>query len=242
MKEPKDDTLYVVMPTYNEEANIEAVVEKWYGVVESAGEASRLVVADSGSTDRTHEILESLQARYPKLVILADTIRYHGPKVIALYNYAIEQKADFVFQTDSDDQTNPAEFPAFWTDRHQFDGIFGYRRVRGDGEIRAGVEKVVCLLLRLFFSVKVPDANAPFRLLNCEVLKKYMGRFREDYNLPNIMVTAFFAFYGERTGFREITFKPRTAGVNSVNLKRIFMIGVKALSDFAQFRRGMKRQ
>lgn len=234
-------TLYVVMPTYNEEANISAVVEKWYGAVENAGPASKMVIADSGSSDRTHEILVSLQSRFPKLEILSQTNRYHGPKVIALYNYAIDKGADFVFQTDSDDQTNPAEFPGFWADRKKFDGIFGYRRVRGDGPIRAFVEKVVCLLLRMFFSVKVPDANAPFRLLNCRVLKKYMGRFRADYNLPNIMITTFFAFYGERTDFREITFKPRTAGVNSVNLKRIFMIGLKALADFTEFRRGMKR-
>lgn len=236
---PTEDTLYVVMPTYNEEANIEGVVAKWYDVLQMASDKSRLVIADSGSTDKTHEILTNLQKRYPKLVVLSDTIRYHGPKVIALYNYAIANGADYVFQTDSDDQTDPAQIPGFWTDRATYDGIFGYRKVRGDGQIRAWVEKVVCLLLWLFFSVRVPDANAPFRLLNCRVLQKYMDRFRPDYNLPNIMVTAFFVHYEERTDFREISFRPRTAGVNSVNLKRIFVIGFRALSDFMAFRRGM---
>ena len=78
------DTLYIVMPAYNEEENIEAVVADWYPILEGKSEASRLVIADSGSSDRTHEILENLKTTHPQLEILADTDRYHGPKVIAL--------------------------------------------------------------------------------------------------------------------------------------------------------------
>ena len=55
------DTLYVVMPAYNEKDNIEEVVSSWYPVLEGKNPASRLVVADSGSTDGTHEILEEMQ-------------------------------------------------------------------------------------------------------------------------------------------------------------------------------------
>ena len=238
-EQQKQDTLYIVMPTYNEEANIESVVSKWYPILKNSSPQSRLVIADSGSNDRTHKILQSLQLQYPQLEILSDTNRYHGPKVIALYRYAIERGATFVFQTDSDDQTNPDEFASFWKDRNDYDGIFGHRKVRGDGQARAYVEKVVCLLLWLFFFVKVPDANAPFRLLRCSVLNKYMSRFRDDYNLPNIMITAFFVHYKERVTFREVSFKPRTAGVNSINLKRIFLIGMRTLADFARFRREM---
>ena len=70
------DSLYIVMPAYNEEANIKAVVEQWYPILNGKGEASRLVIADSGSNDKTHEILESLKDEYPKLEILNDTDRY----------------------------------------------------------------------------------------------------------------------------------------------------------------------
>lgn len=45
------DKLYVVMPAYNEEANIEAVVRSWYPILERKSEGSRLIVADSGSSD-----------------------------------------------------------------------------------------------------------------------------------------------------------------------------------------------
>ena len=69
-----------------------------------------MVVADSGSSNATHDILIRLQKDYPKLEILSSTGKQHGPKVIALYDFAIKQGADYIFQTDSDGQTNPDEF------------------------------------------------------------------------------------------------------------------------------------
>ena len=109
------ETLYIVMPAYNEEENIETVVGQWYPVLDGKSEKSRLVVADSGSKDETHEILERLKnTDYPKLSILSATNQYHGPKVIALYDYVIRNGADYIFQTDSDGQTDPEEFDDFW--------------------------------------------------------------------------------------------------------------------------------
>ena len=234
------DSLYVVMPAYNEEANIENTVKNWYGILDGKDEASRLVIADSGSNDRTHEILLSLQKEYPKLEVLENTDRYHGPKVIALYEYAINNGIDYIFQTDSDGQTNPAEFEKFWNLRKKYDGIFGYRNKRGDGKARAFVEKVVCMLLRIYFGVKVPDANAPFRLMKTDIVKKYLYKMKPDYNLPNIMMTTYFVYYKEKYRFIPISFKPRQGGVNSINIPKIIGIGWKALGDFRELKKDMK--
>lgn len=198
------------------------------------------MVADSGSVDKTHEILLSLKEKYPKLEVLPDTLKQHGPKLIALYKYAIEKKADFIFQTDSDGQTDPAEFAAFWDLRNEYDAILGNRVVRGDGKSRKFVENFLCFLLRLHFGVKVKDSNAPFRLMRSSLVGKYVGRFREDYNLPNVMLTTFFAYYKEKYTLREITFKPRQGGKNSINIKKIIKIGWAALADFRAFKKEMK--
>ena len=235
------DSLYIVMPAYNEEENIEKVVEQWYPLLEGKDEKSRLVIADGGSKDKTHDILVTLQKKYPKLSILETKNQYHGPKVIALYDYAIRNSIDYVFQTDSDGQTNPDEFDRFWQMRKDYNGIFGNRTVRGDGNDRAFVEKVVCFLLRIYFGVKVPDANAPFRLMECDVVKKYLYKMPDAYNLPNIMITAYYAYYNEKMLFQEISFKPREAGKNSVNIPKIIKIGIKALGDFHNLKKGMKR-
>lgn len=234
------ETLYIVMPAYNEEENIVTVIEQWYPILSGKSDASRLVIADRGSVDRTHDILLELKnTKYPQLEILENNNQYHGPKVIALYDYAIKSHADYIFQTDSDGQTNPAEFDAFWQLRNEYDGIFGNRTVRGDGLTRAFVEKVVCFLLKLYFGVNVPDANAPFRLMKANTVRKYLYKMPTDYNLPNIMMTTYFAHYDEKMIFKKISFMPRTAGVNSVNIPRIIRIGWKALGDFRTLRKGM---
>ena len=234
------DILFIVMPAYNEEKNIESVVRSWYPVLKGKSESSRLVIADSGSRDRTHEILEQLRSgEFPQLEILHTDNQYHGPKVIALYKYAIANGADYIFQTESDGQTDPEEFGAFWKARRKYAGIFGNRKVRGDGKDRAFVEKVVCALVLLYFGVKIPDANAPFRLMKAQTVAKYIDKMPEDYNLPNIMMTTYFAYYREPTAFRTISFKPRQAGVNSVNIPRIVKIGWNALGDFHKLKKDM---
>ena len=232
------DSLYVVMPAYNEEENIEYVINQWYPILNDKSEDSRIVVADSGSTDRTHEILKGLaSSKYPKLMILPTNERFHGPKVMELYDYAIKNGANYVFQTDSDGQTSPGEFEAFWKMRKQYTAIIGYRPKREDGRDRKFVEMVICLLLRLYFGVKVPDANAPFRLFNTESLKKYLYRMPMDYNIPNIMLTVFYSYYKEALAFKEISFKNRRSGRNSINFIKIFKIGILSLGSFNKFRK-----
>jgi len=235
------DSIYIVMPAYNEEANILGVIDSWYSILEGKDPSSRLVVADSGSVDATHSILLKYKSKHPQLEILEKTEKQHGPKVIALYDYAIKNNADYIFQTDSDGQTNPKEFAAFWDLRKDYDGIFGNRTQRGDGKSRAFVEKVVCFLLKLYFKVKVPDANAPFRLMKTSVVAKYLYRLDKDYNLPNIMMTTYFSHFKESMIFKEISFKPRKAGKNSINIRKIFKIGWKALGDFRRLKKDMKK-
>lgn len=236
------DRLYVVMPAYNEEANIRRVVCEWYSVLDGKDESSRLVVADSGSTDQTHVILVELKEEFPQLEILMDTEKEHGPKVIALYDHAIRNEADYIFQTDSDGQTDAGEFEKFWNMRRQYDVVCGCRSIRGDGRVRAFVEHVVCMLLWMYFGVHVPDANAPFRLMKTETVGKYINRMPKNYNLPNIMLTTFFTYYSEKIVFENIGFRSRRGGVNSINFPKIVKIGWNALHDFKHFKRDMNKQ
>ena len=237
--EKSGDTLYVVMPAYNEAENIKKVVTDWYGVLDFASDESRLVVADFGSSDDTHAILSDLCSEYPKLLVLETEYKEHGPKLLALYDYAIKSGADYVFQTDSDGQANPAEFEAFWNMRHEYDAIIGNRTVRGDGQGRKFIEGVVVTLLKLYFHVNVPDANAPFRLMKCEVLKNYIHRMPKDYYLPNIMLTTYFAYYKKKLAFKEISFAPRLKGENSIDYVSITKIGLRALREFHEFKKDL---
>lgn len=96
------------------------------------------------------------------------------------------------------------------------------------------------MLLRLYFGVRIPDANAPFRLMRSDTVKKYLYRMPYDYNLPNIMMTTYFVYYKERSLFKNISFKPRQGGTNSIDIPKIIRIGWKALGDFKELKKGMK--
>lgn len=194
------------------------------------------MVADSGSTDRTHEILENLQKKYQNLEILSQTEKGHGEKLMALYAYAINKGADYIFQTDSDGQTNADEFDAFWQLKDQYDAILGFRPKRGDGKIRAVIEKILCFILHICFGIRVPDANAPFRLMKTSLVQKYLFKLPADYHLPNVMLTTYFVYFHENIEFHKISFLPRQHGKNSINLYRIICIGWRAVLDFKKLR------
>jgi hypothetical protein len=163
----------------------------------------------------------------------------HGSTVLYGYRYAIDNKADYIFQTDSDGQTNPEEFRNFWDKRDKYDAILGNRIIRGDGKSRKFVENTVCFLLKGIFGVKVSDANAPFRLMKTSLVEKYIDKLPSDFNIPNIMFTTYFVYNNESVTFIPITFQPRQGGNNSINLKKIAKIGWKAVRDFRRLKQDM---
>lgn len=233
------ENLYIVIPAYNESENIDSCIEDWYPVIEKYNEMgnSRLVIINDGSKDNTFEKLRELAKTRPCLQPLNKPNGGHGSTVLFGYRYAIENKADYVFQTDSDGQTDPKEFEQFWNLRHEYDAVIGNRVVRGDGKDRKFVENVVCLLLRIIFGIKVEDANAPFRLMKTKLVARYINKLPKDFNIPNIMFTTYFVYHHEKVKFIPITFKPRQGGVNSINIKRIIKIGWNAVWDFYKLRK-----
>ena len=74
-----------------------------------------------------------------------------------------------------------------------------------------------------------------------ELLARYIKKLPKDFNLPNVMFTTYFAYFKENVAFKRITFKPRTQGKNSINIKSITRIGFKALFDFIKLRRDIER-
>ncbi len=156
----------------------------------------------------------------------------HGATVLYGYNYAINKNADYIFQTDSDGQTRPSEFEKFWSIRKENDMVIGYRNKREDGISRIFVTKVLKLVIKLFFGVTVTDANTPFRLMSRESLENCKKLVPKDFNLSNVILSIAYIKKGYNVKYIPITFRPRQGGENSINVKKIFGIGKKALKDF----------
>ncbi len=236
-----NENLYIIIPAYNEEANIENVVSEWYAVVDKIGNDSRLVVIDDGSKDSTYRILAELEKKYPILKAITKPNEGHGATLLYGYNYAVERRADYIFQTDSDGQTLPGEFRQFWEKRHEFDAVIGYRNHREDGFSRIIVTKTLKLVLRVIFGLNVTDANTPYRLMKRRLLEKYLSAVPEKFNLSNVMLTVLFLDNREKVEFLPITFRPRQGGINSINLKKISRIGIQAVKDFCAIKKQMEK-
>lgn len=235
------ETLYIVVPAYNESDNIEALLAGWYPVIASHNKdgASRLVVIDDGSSDDTYAKLCSFAKTHPLLIPLTKKNEGHGPTVLYGYRYAISHGAHWIFQTDSDGQTNPQEFESFWDARTPCDAIIGVRSNREDGAGRQMVERVLRMLLHHYFGVSMPDANAPFRLMRADLVAKYIVLLPRTYNLPNAMLTTYFVYFHDKVLFKEISFKQRQGGTNSIDVGKIVQIGREALSEFKVLRKNL---
>lgn len=228
------DVLYLVMPAYNESANIEKAVADWYPVVaqHDGSGRSRMLVVDDGSKDDTYQILCSLAKRYPLLQPVTKGNEGHGATVLFGYQYALDKGADYIFQTDSDGQTLPEEFEQFWAQREKYEMIIGWRNHRQDGASRVIVTRILRIVVLASFGVWVKDANTPFRLMQADSLRESLELIPDNFNLSNVLLSVIYAKQQRRVLFLPITFRPRQGGVNSINLTRITKIGIQALKDF----------
>lgn len=233
------DKLYIIIPAYNEEANIEMVAREWHEVVAGISQDSRLVIINDGSKDQTYEKLCALQEELPQLLPVTKENGGHGATVLYGYFYALEYGADYIFQTDSDGQTLASEFQGFWEQRDEKKILIGYRNHREDGILRIFVTKVLKMVLFLIFGIRVTDANTPYRLMPKKLLQKYIVKVPENFNLSNVMLTVLFLRGKENVQFIPITFRPRQGGVNSINLKKITKIGIQAVKDFRTIKKNL---
>ena len=240
VKKKKDDTLYIVIPAYNESENIKKVIDEWYPIVEEIGKDSRLVIIDDGSKDETYKIIKNSAKKRKQLIALTKENSGHGSTVLYGYNYALSNNADYIFQTDSDGQTNPLEFWDFWNLRKEYDMIIGYRNKRKDGLSRIVVTKTLKLVIRFCFKVKVTDANTPFRLMSNRSLKECIKLVPKDFNLSNVILSVIYEKKKMSVKYIPITFRERQGGVNSINIKKITKIGFKALKDFKEINANLK--
>ncbi len=98
----------VIIPTYNEKENIEAIIK---AVMDLPIEFNVLVI-DDGSPDGTAAIVKGLMAgAYKDRVFLIERAGKQGlgTAYIAGFKWAIEHKAEFIFEMDADFSHNPQD-------------------------------------------------------------------------------------------------------------------------------------
>lgn len=229
--------LYIIMPAYNEEEFIQLATKEWHEVVKKIGRGSKLIVLNDGSKDSTAQKIELLKDECKDLVLINKANSGHGPTCLAGYRYALENKAKWIFQTDSDGQTRAEDFWPLWYKRDDLNFIFGYRRHRGDGGERLLISRVLRIVILLVFHIFVKDANIPFRLMRSSTLKKYIDKIPPAFFLANALLAILLVKNKENIKWIEVGFKKRGGGTPSVSFLRFFKVGLRVIKDFQKFKR-----
>lgn len=226
----------VVMPIYNEAANITSVLREWHAVLERVAPDFVFFAVNDGSKDQTASILASLRDELgPRLRVVNKKNSGHGRSCREGYDLALAMSAPWIFQIDSDGQCDPAFFQQFYDNRAGHDCIFGYRRTRDDGFGRVLISRSYRALLWLLTGCFLKDANVPYRLMRAKALRAALPSIPPDFDLQNIALTiALTRELDLRWKHLPIHFRARWGGENSINYRKIAKMGLNFLRDFHQ--------
>ncbi|MBQ7342248.1 MAG: polyprenol monophosphomannose synthase [Alistipes sp.] len=165
----------IIIPTYNERENIEAMVAKVFSL---DGEFHLLVI-DDGSPDGTAEIVRTLQSSYAERLFLIERSGKLGlgTAYIAGFKWALEHNYDAVFEMDCDFSHNPDDLLRLTQAMEEgADVVVGSRYVTGVNVVNWPLSRLLMSYfaskyVRLITRMPVNDATAGFVGYRREVLQ-----------------------------------------------------------------------
>ena len=123
--------VWLVIPTYNEAANVEAIVAE---ALEQLPASRRLLVVDDSSPDGTGRIADRLaQGREDVAVLHRPAKRGLGPAYVAAFREALAGGAQLIAHMDADFSHDPADLPRLLEAAADADLVLGSRYVEGGG-------------------------------------------------------------------------------------------------------------
>ena len=230
--------LVVVLPIYNEAANIGEVISSWSATLRQLDVSFQIVALNDGSRDETHQILLELEAKNPDLIcVVSKPNAGHGNTCRIGYDIATRSPAQWVLQIDSDGQCDPKYFTEFWAKREQADCVFGVRTSRDDGVPRILMSAICRIGSSLICGRDLKDANVPYRLMRRDVLRRALEHIPPNFNIHNVALTYVLKkLPGVRLEYVAIHFPDRHAGENSINLLNVITMGAEMLLELLRIR------
>jgi dolichol-phosphate mannosyltransferase len=218
---PEASIVWLVIPTYDEAANLEAIVA---AALASLPERRRLLVVDDSSPDGTGDIADRLAAADDDVEVLHRPVKEGiGPAYVAGFRRALAQGADVIAQMDADFSHDPADLPMLLAAAQASDVVLGSRYVDGGGvsdwgPLRRAISRGGSSYARAALGIEVHDLTGGFKVFRREVL--------ESIDLESISAQGY-AFQVEttyraiRAGFRvvelPITFRDRRVGESKMS-------------------------
>jgi glycosyltransferase involved in cell wall biosynthesis len=162
-------SLSVVLPCFNEEANVAAAIEGAVAAARQCSDRYEIVVVDDGSTDGTARVVGELAAREPNLrAIIHTRNRGYGA---ALRSGIRAARMEWVLLADADLQFDLRDLADFVPLARSADALWGRRLVRQDTLLRRFYASTWNWLVRGLFAVRVHDVDCGFKLIRADVLR-----------------------------------------------------------------------
>lgn len=229
------ETLYIVMPCYNESAGIETtaqvVSEKLRSLIEQGRIAanSAMLFADDGSRDNTWELLEKLHAGNP--MVKASRLAGNRGKEYALFAGLMEAKdaADIVICMDADLQHDINAIDAFLEKREEgYELLYGLKTSRGKEPF---IRKITAKFFYWFMGKlgsPVLRGHSDYSLMTKQVLEAL-----SEYNESNMMFRAILRQLGFNQAPVYFEVKERELGESKMSLRKLLALSLDAITSFS---------
>jgi glycosyltransferase involved in cell wall biosynthesis len=195
-------TLSIVIPAYNEEANVPLLHEAIGKVLDAQAIDAEIIFVDDGSTDGTWRAIAQRAAIDPRVRALK--LKHNCGETAACDAGLRAARSQFVMTMDADLQNDPIDIPKFLVALDQgWDCVCGTRvetRGKGDSFIRVASSRIANAVRNTLSQEQISDAGCTYRCFRRECvdeLKLYRGLHRfiptllkmEGFTVTEIPVT-----------------------------------------------------
>lgn len=182
------DKKLVIIPTYNECENIEAIIE----AVFTLNERFDLLVIDDASKDGTADIVKRVQNKYSNRLFLIEREGKLGlgTAYIRGFEWATENNYDYVNEMDADFSHNPADLERLYREHKSknLDVVIGSRYFKGVNVVNWPMKRVLMsyfasMFVRIVTGMPIKDATAGF--------VGYSGSFLKNLDFSSIKMRGY---------------------------------------------------
>ena len=224
---PTNPLMSCVAPCYNEEANLQSLVEKVDEIFKGLNLNYELILVNDGSRDKTLAVAYQLLKQYPiKIVQLS---RNYG-KEIALSAGIDHAEGDLAILIDADLQHPPeliTEFVQKWKDG--YDMVYGYRSSREDESfLKRSFVKFFYGLMNMGQIRKIVPNTLDYRLMDKKVIEA-MKSMPEN----NRFMKGLYSWVGFTNIGLPVEIADRTGGQTSFGFSNLFKLAVTGLTSFS---------
>jgi dolichol-phosphate mannosyltransferase len=168
---------WLILPTYNEAANVEAILRAALAQLATTGREHTILVVDDNSPDGTGRLADGLAGEHPEIRVMHRSAKLGlGRAYLAGFAEALANGAELILEMDADFSHDPADLPRLIAAADAADLVLGSRYVPGGGIENWGMLRRILSrggswYARVLLGVPVRDLTGGFKCFNRRVLE-----------------------------------------------------------------------